>query len=162
MKFSFNGSLLINDKGCLLGTYLFLKTFPKYYIPQTACTYMQHITQMYYLQMRPLVNEDVITLFPSTAYQNDANKFVDKRTCCEDWMPKQFRSSICSKYSTTSHIKSSGTQPKVTLLTCLGSRLPAERQIGKRAITCVFQCQMYTHLKSQPCRSQLFTNGIYI
>ena len=50
----------------------------------------------------------------------------------------------------------------MSLLTCLGSRLAVERQIGKRAITCVFQCQMYTHLKSRPCRSQLFTNGIYI
>ena len=39
------------------------KTFPQYYIPQTACTYMQHITQMYYLQMRPLVCEEIITLF---------------------------------------------------------------------------------------------------
>ena len=48
-----------------------------YYFPQTACAYMQHITQMYYLQMRPLVNEEAVTLFPSTLYQNySINTFV--------------------------------------------------------------------------------------
>ena len=29
---------------------------------------MQHFTQMYYLQMQPLVTEKVITLFPYTVY----------------------------------------------------------------------------------------------
>ena len=62
-------------------------------------------------------------------------------------MSTQRRSSTCSKTFTTSHTKSSETKPKVTLLTCLGTRLPAEREkISKRAVTRVFQCQMYMYL----------------
>ena len=78
-------------------------------------------------------------------------------------MPAQFSSSTCSKYSTTSHTKSSGTQPKVSLLTYLGSRLAVERQIGKRAII-VFQCQMYTHIFDKPTmqKSAIHEWHIYI
>ena len=87
---------------------------------------------------------------------------LEKRTCCGDWMLTQFRSSTCSRSFTTSHTKSSGTWPKVSHLTCLGSRLAAERQIGKRAITRVFQCQMYKHFEKPTMQKSAFTNGIYI
>ena len=71
---------------------------------------------------------------------------LGKRTRCGSSMCTHCRSSTCSRSFTTSHTKSSGTWPKVMLLTCLGNRLPAGRQNGKRAVTHVFQCQMYTHL----------------
>ena len=122
----------------------------------------------YTLQMVQLVNEEVITLFPQRIEMMKnilvavSRRVLRKRTCCGSWMLTQFRSSTCWKNFTTSHTKSSGTKPKVILLTCLGTRLPAGRQIGKRAVTRVFQCQMYTQLWQAIHAEVSYSRMVYI